>query len=171
MVTCDCCGKGCLEIKCPYIISQTVEIKSMPYLINGCLSNNHQYYYQLQTQLLVSGAKYGDFVIWSPNEACYIERIRCNNEVFNEILAKTKWFFYESILPELLGRHFSNMEITTLEETEIIPTTYKYCTCKQNTGGKMLMCTQDGCPNLWYHYSCLGIKRKPSTKKWKCAFC
>ncbi|KAL4112365.1 hypothetical protein QTP88_016173 [Uroleucon formosanum] len=144
IINCDCCGKGCLEIK------------SMSYLFNGHLSKNHQYYYQLQTQILLCGTQY--------------ERINIDPDILEEILNKSKLFFYESILPELLERHFSNTEIKPIETYDEI-LTYKNCVCKKNTGGKMIMRTKEGCPNLWYHYNCLGIKRKPSTKTWKCALC
>lgn len=169
IINCDCCGKGCLEIKCPHTLSEGGETRSMSYLFNGHLSKNHQYYYQLQTQILLCGTQYGDFVVWSPNE-CYIERINIDPDIQEEILNKSKWFYYESILPKLLGRHFSNTEIKPIE-TYDETLTYENCVCKKNTGGKMIMCTKEGCPNLWYHYSCLGIKRKPSTKTWKCALC
>lgn len=170
IINCDCCGKGCLEIKCPFTLSQAGDIKNTSYLINGHLSRNHQYYYKLQAQILLCGFKYGDFVVWSPNEECYIERINIDSVVQEEIMSKSKWFFYESILPELLGRHFSNIQVNPIE-THNTTNKYEFCTCKNNIGGKMLMCTKEGCPNLWYHYSCLGIKRKPSTKTWKCAVC
>lgn len=90
-----------------------------------------------------------------------------------DIIWKSKWFFYEAILPELLGRYFSNrpIEQTSIEEDSLDRLCYNYCTCKKNVGGKMIMCTQEGCPNLWYHYKCLGIIRKPTKKQWKCPFC
>ncbi|XP_029347429.1 chromatin modification-related protein png2-like isoform X2 [Acyrthosiphon pisum] len=61
------------------------------------------------------------------------------------------------------GRNLTN--IYTAKEPS------KYCTCKEEKGGKSIMCTQENCPNLWYHYVCLGIKRKPRSEKWKCKFC
>lgn len=123
-------------------------------------------------QLLLCEAKYGDFVVWSLNEH-HIERININNDICMDIIAKSKWIFYEAILPELLGRYFTNRhstEQTSIEEDsqDIL---YYYCTCKKNVGGKMIMCTQEGCPNLWYHYKCLGVKRKPTKKQWKCPIC
>jgi len=53
IINCDCCGKGCLEIKCPHTLSEGGETRSMSYLFNGHLSKNHQYYYQLQTEILL----------------------------------------------------------------------------------------------------------------------
>jgi len=101
IINCDCCGKGCLEIKCPYSLTEDNRIGSMTY---GKLNKNHQYYYQVQTQLLMCGVTYGDFVVWSMYEDCYVERIQIDYEMCDEIVAKSKWFFYEAILPELLGR-------------------------------------------------------------------
>lgn len=178
IINCDCCGKGCVEIKCPYSLTKDKNIRSMTYLTSGKLNKNHQYNYQVQTQLLICGVTYVDFLVWSSYEDCYIERIQIDYEICNEIVAKSKWFFYEAILPELLGRYFTNteslsvknnMEIMQNTDTAIEP--YKYCTCKEDKGGKSIMCTQENCPNLWYHYVCLGIKRKPTSKKWKCEFC
>lgn len=177
IVNCDCCGKGCLEIKCPYNLTKNKKINTMAYLTNGKLSKNLQYYYQVQTQLLLCGVKYGDFVVWSLYEDCYVERIQIDYEICDEIMAKTKWFFYEAILPELLGRHFSNIENVSVDKNNIKvvgnakESEYKYCTCKNNIGGKSIMCTKENCPNHWYHYTCLGIKRKPISKKWKCELC
>lgn len=172
IIYCDCCGKGCLEIKFPYSLTQGRYLDSLNYLSNGKLQTKSQYFYQIQTQLLLSEVKYGDFVIWSPGE-CHIERIFINNDVCLEIIAKSKWFFYEAIIPELLGRYYTNRTVNEQSNVEEdgIPTSNSYCTCKQNIGGKMIMCTQEGCPNLWYHYKCLGLQRKPTTKKWKCTIC
>lgn len=173
IVYCDCCGKGCLEVKCPYNLTNGKDLESLSYLSNGKLKENHQYFYQIQTQLLLCEAKYGDFMVWSPNEY-HIERIYINNDICMEIIAKFKWFFYEAILPELLGRYFTNrhsIEQTCIEEDCQDILCYNYCTCKKNVGGKMIMCTQEGCSNLWYHYKCLGITRKPTKKRWKCPIC
>lgn len=173
IINCDCCGKGCLEIKCPHSLTKDKSIESLTYLTNGKLIKNHQYYYQLQTQLLICGVTYGDFLVWSLYEDCYIERIYIDYEICDDIVAKSKWFFYEAILPELLGRHFTNtLSVKNyMEDTDTAKGPYKYCTCKEDKGGKSIMCTQENCPNLWYHYVCLGIKRKPTSKKWKCEFC
>jgi len=62
----------------------------------------------------------------------------------------------------------NNMEVMKNTDTAMEP--YKYCTCKEKKGDKSVMCTHENCPNFWYHYVCLGIKRKPTSKKWKCEF-
>ncbi len=56
LVTCECCGKGCLEIKCPYCIKDTHIFEEMERK-NFCLefeddkisiNKSHPYYYQVQ---------------------------------------------------------------------------------------------------------------------------
>jgi len=173
IINCNCCGKGCLEIKCPYSLSQGNDIENLDYLTDGNLKNNHPYFYQVQTQMLICGVNYADFVIWSPNNY-HIECININHKLCNEIIIKSKWFFYEAILPELLGRFVTTNAdknlVSTTNQQSFIGQVYPYCMCKTDKGGKMLMCSQEGCLNLWYHYTCLGIKRKPN-KNWKCSTC
>ncbi|KAL4126447.1 hypothetical protein QTP88_010669 [Uroleucon formosanum] len=137
IINCDCCGKGCIEIKCPYSLTKDKNIR-----------------------------------IWSSYEDCYVERIQIDYEICDEIVAKSKWFFYETILPELLERYFTNTESLSVKNSmEVVQNTdtakepYEYCTCKEDKGGKLIMCTQENCPDLWYHYVCSGIKRKPTSNK------
>jgi len=63
IINCNCCGKGCLEIKCPYSLSQGKDIENLDYLTDGNLKNNYSYFYQVQTQMLICGVNYADFVI------------------------------------------------------------------------------------------------------------
>ena len=67
----SCCGKGCVEIKCPFnqrdnYISETVENDNF-YLtkMNNSikLSVTHQYYYQLQTEIHVNKSNFCDFFV------------------------------------------------------------------------------------------------------------
>ena len=64
---------GLLEIKCP--MSKTVD--QILYLkeVNGekHLKRNHNYYYQIQTQLAVSGMDWCDFYIYLKDEAGVVE--------------------------------------------------------------------------------------------------
>jgi len=46
-----------------------------------------------------------------------------------------------------------------------------YCTCRKPESGKMVACDGDGCPYEWFHLSCLGIERVPSSEKWLCDVC
>ena len=50
-----------------------------------------------------SGAKYGDFVVWSLNELV-IQRIYLDETFMSSILPRATEFFKLGILPELLGK-------------------------------------------------------------------
>lgn len=71
---CDCCGTRLLEIKFPYIIRNTSPVSDIAHrdhsycLTKGLdqkvmLSRKHQYYSQIQCQLLVADMEMCDFVL------------------------------------------------------------------------------------------------------------
>ena len=69
IVGCSCCGKRCLEIKCPYSdkdnhITYIAGQKNsyLYYQEDGTvfLKSNHPYFYQVQTQMLVTGLQFCD---------------------------------------------------------------------------------------------------------------
>ena len=104
---CNCCGRGTLEIKCPYSIRETGYIVDLPYMEDGHLQKNHDYFYQAQTQMLCSRLDYCDFCVWTPFEL-HVERIHVDEQFCFDMCEKAEVFFYEAIMPELLGRYFSN---------------------------------------------------------------
>ena len=69
LCSCSCCGKGCGEVKCPYSIddcdfdSYTAKESACLEKVNGKirLKTNHQYYYQVQQQLRITGRQFCDF--------------------------------------------------------------------------------------------------------------
>ena len=71
MSVCDCCGKGCGEIKCPFSIDGLnfdgyLEKKSSYLTRNDgqiVLKRDHQYYFQVQQQLFITKADFCDFVV------------------------------------------------------------------------------------------------------------
>lgn len=76
LVSCDCCGKGCLEIKCPYLkrnstLNAYLERKDCPLLKKDedfSLDSKHDYYYQVQLQMFVLNVTYCDFTLWSSKQ-------------------------------------------------------------------------------------------------------
>ena len=70
------------------------------------LDKNHTYYYQVQAQIELCGAKYCDFVVWSENEL-YIERIYPNKDFIRNAFDKASTFIRVGVLPELVGKWFS----------------------------------------------------------------
>ena len=70
IVWCECCGRGALEIKCPYCHqgesidkAATHDKKFCLKKIDGSLSldKTHAYYYQVQTQMFVCDVSYCEF--------------------------------------------------------------------------------------------------------------
>ena len=49
---CSCCGYGVLEVKCPFCTKDS-DPDTAKFLNSGSLQRNHQYYYQVQTQMFV----------------------------------------------------------------------------------------------------------------------
>ena len=115
IVECKCCGIRCLEIKCPYShrgdsIPQMLGKKL--YLHKNAegkvqLMSNHSYYYQVQTQLLVTGFKFCDFFVWTDKDT-FLETICVDTEIQADILSKTKSLFCSVLSPELVGKYFTN---------------------------------------------------------------
>lgn len=84
IISCDCCGKGTLEIKCPYDQHPHAVTDSDFYL--QCRANNevklcqnHSYYFQVQGQLAI---EYCDFFCWTP-VGYHLERITYDPEFFD----------------------------------------------------------------------------------------
>ena len=75
IVNCDCCGRACLEIKCPFSINYTSptnpDIK-LPYLVKNendklTINKRHRYFTQCQVQMGVTNLKKSYFLVWSPH--------------------------------------------------------------------------------------------------------
>ncbi|XP_054590906.1 uncharacterized protein [Nothobranchius furzeri] len=77
LVYCECCGKGCVEIKCPYThdnhnLLQACEDDTFCFtLTDGIveLKQTHKYFKQFQTQIFVTKSEFCDFVVWT-TKAC-----------------------------------------------------------------------------------------------------
>jgi len=112
IVECDCCGAGVLELKCPYCLSSLQsDLEDVPYLRDGHLIQEHDYFYQVQTQLMCMKLKYGDFFVWSPRvqEGVYhLERMSLKVNVCETILQGSYTFFLESVIPELSGMYYTS---------------------------------------------------------------
>ncbi|KAL9950729.1 hypothetical protein ACROYT_G043277 [Oculina patagonica] len=98
LVHCKCCGAGACEIKCPFC-HKNDDIATATKGKNFCLEQtptgryqlkrSHQYYYQVQLQLLCSTLKYIDFVVWTQN-GLFIERIFPDKTFWNQNVPKLK---------------------------------------------------------------------------------
>ena len=103
------------------------------------LNRAHKYYYQVQTQLLLSDNNYVDFVLWTM-KGLHIERIEPDADVFAEIIAKSKEFFQIGVLPELVGKFYTRSRVplqaiqaSTSTDTNDLPNEQvkeTFCVCK-----------------------------------------
>ena len=109
VIQCSCCGKGVLEIKCPYSLKDSSCIQTDFLDQSGDvirLKEGHRYYYQVQLQMFVIGVKYCDFVVWSPHDILVV-RVMYNASFCLDKIDITSSFNEKCVLPELLGKYFS----------------------------------------------------------------
>ncbi|KAL3888115.1 hypothetical protein ACJMK2_000495 [Sinanodonta woodiana] len=175
MISCECCGDGCLEIKCPYSMKEK-PILDAPWwqLINNKLTIDckHTYYYltymptpdeeKMQMQMFLSDRQYCDFYVWCPHGHHY------------ELLE----FHSKCVMPELLCQYFSRRQVLSpiaVTGKEQIPISTqsdrKYCICGgDDDGRKMIKCESENCTKVWFHTSCIKLKHVPKGK-WYCGKC
>jgi len=125
MVTCDRCGNGVLEVKCPYCykndLPETEESRfCMIKADNGIwsLKRNHTYYYQVQ--LHVCCVEYADFVVWSEN-AIAVERVFKDESFIQSNMLIARSFFKYGILPEIVGEWYTRTPIAQSDGIVPIP--------------------------------------------------
>lgn len=115
LVSCHCCGKGLLEIKCPY--TDTLKTKTDEeiaqegkYLKIGergkvQLKRTSQWYTQIQTQLAVAQYSWCDFVVFTQKEPhITIERIKYDQLHFENEYQSALNFYNRFVLPKLLSK-------------------------------------------------------------------
>ncbi|CAN7990437.1 unnamed protein product, partial [Ixodes hexagonus] len=105
---CSCCGLGLVEVKCPYV-QRHYTLEELHHSPPECLEQDestgavtlkatHTYYYQIQTQMLVTKRKHCDFALWTTN-AMFIERVYAYTALQDEVVTKCKAFFVRVVLP------------------------------------------------------------------------
>jgi len=97
-----------------------------------------------------------------------IERIYPDSDFWQSNLAIAKEFFQKAILPEIIGK-FSR------PQAEVSPAASldsdHYCYCNGPDVGDMVGCDNPECQFQWFHLSCLGLEKLPTTKYWYCPDC
>ena len=109
--------KSCLEVKRPYVCEKR-SIKDACKEVNGfCLmekegtlqlSKSHAYFYQIQTQMYVTGFHWCDFFVWSATaEAAepFLQRINYDATFMDKALLTAKAFYFHKFLPAV-ARYF-----------------------------------------------------------------
>lgn len=179
-VSCGCCGTGFPEVQCPYcsrdlLLSDLVTEGKWCCLCekHGRLSlkDDHQYTYQVQTQLHVGGVDYVDFVVWT-KEDVHIKRISSNEQLWAEILEKSR-FLIKSILPELIGKYFSRQTSMLPSSTHISTYLQELCYCGlPEEVDDMIVCDNEKCQIVWFHLGCLEMEMADVPDgSWYCPEC
>ncbi len=107
IVSCDCCGKFCLEVKCPSSINHTSPMDpniKLPYLKqeNGKVSLNpsHSYYTQCQVQMASSGINQAYFFVWTAHGS-FMEKVEFNNDFWVHLKIYLEDFYKNYYIPFL----------------------------------------------------------------------
>ena len=122
LVQCEYCGKGVIELKCPYQCknlsfrdASTRSSFCLEYLCNSScrkdtfgLRSYLSYYYQVQLQMKICQVNYCYFIVWSPNELVIL-KIIYNNAFIENALGKALTLFMNGVLTELVSRWYSKL--------------------------------------------------------------
>ena len=147
------------------------------------LSKTHSYYYQVQTQIYVCNKDFADFVVWTEKDV-HIERVPPDEAFWNEKSQRACDLFHHVIMPELVAKYYSkkamkeNFQVQKpIDATDDSKTLQDqgtggdtWCLSRDKEDGKMIACDNSDCPFVWFHYACVGIKRKPKGR-WLCPKC
>jgi len=169
VTNCTCHGKGLLEIKCPFSFKTGLagykESKNCPINKDDSINTKHEYYFQMQLQMLVTETNFCDFFVWTEGkkENDYIlMRVKKDASLIENMLVKFSDVFQKVLLPELVTR---DKDPNNKKETKV------YCYCKRPHFNPMIGCDNPKCAIQWFHYSCVNLVRTPQTEKWFCPDC
>ena len=186
-VCANCCGNGCLEIKCPFDSREKFVFEILD-CVDGYLEGvvksrtklkaTHMYYYQIQCQLNVTGRKYCDFYVWT-EKGYHFERVFPDTEFWTKNKNICESFFRLYLLLELTGKFYSRT-ITVLYSMDNavvnIPNNDKsgsqklYCYYKSEEFGEIIACDSITCSIEWFHVKCLHLSKIPNGR-WYCPDC
>jgi len=180
LTSCDCCGLGCGEVKCPICIQngdfeKYVEEKSSCLeKVNGFfkLKRNHNYYFQVQQQLFTLPERiHCDFVVCGIdshlNAHLMTDRIYPDTLHLETVLKKLEAFWRMCILPEILGRWFTRR----CDTPPSVPSDSGICFCRGQPSDHVISCSNVDCPYGKFHTTCLSLVEVPLLKTWYCPYC
>ncbi|CAG2229693.1 unnamed protein product [Mytilus edulis] len=180
ITNCQCCGRGIVEIKCPYkhkdnTIEHAAAIDSTFCLDKNLhLKTNHRYYTQIQFQMYILKVTYCDFVVFTkckPLPSLVIIRVLIDINLCNSMIAKCNRFIQDYVVKELITRDLENQPATTSStQDDKNNVTETWCLCFEPEYGRMIKSENLDCPYQWFHYKCVNIRRKPRGK-WYCLNC
>lgn len=116
IISCECHGHGCMKSTYLNIMESDVSLDAMTQQPNKIFNKNgarysldkdHEFYYNAQLQINISGADYCDLLIWSRKRIISVRVIADEN--FWICAMEKALLFHEQVLkPELLAKFFTN---------------------------------------------------------------
>ena len=117
-IICPCHGRGCLEGKCAWthrnekleVVAQTSQNFCLGYDPDALdykffLKPTHPYYYQVQTQMMVTGTTFCIFMVHTDVDIA-VEFVSRDCKVCEEIKVKSAQFFSKVLLPQMIAEWF-----------------------------------------------------------------
>ena len=160
LISCSCCGRGVVEIKCPFSIRNSSSCNATylePAESGYRLQRSH---YQVQGQLALLEREYCDFVVWTPH-GLHVEHIHSQPAFFTDMSKKLEEYYIKIILPRVL------VGSNKMKASETIDV---YCYCRKREFGNMIGCDGSACKIKWFHFKCVGINTPPE-RPWFCPDC
>ena len=119
IVSCECHGKGVLEIKCPKSISMQVPgPANLPYLTScnssvagPILKHNHPYYFQCQGQMAITGLKYCHFFVYTLAGTVLVN-VEFDPIFWEHLKGNLNFFFLNHLVPEIMSRKTLTQDLT-----------------------------------------------------------
>ena len=137
---------------------------------------SHQYYYQIQFQMYVTGFRYGFFVIYTSCDSMYLF-VPYDAELLDIAVPKAEMFYIKAIMPELLGGHFYAKAKPLSKpiydtQTFLLPC---YCQNSQQDNSSIVYCSDENCRKKIFHRQCIYDRannvRVRINNAWKCDIC
>jgi len=126
------------------------------------LDEDHQYYYQVQLEMLATSTTFCDFFVWTPTEFLTV-RIYIDREFLGKVLQQCDIFWQHVILKELLTRRFESEVIC-----DDIPEDGEKCSVCSDDNNYMMKCKT--CLRF-FHPKCAGRKTMAKPGTWNCKQC
>lgn len=110
IISCDCCGKACLEVKCPFSISHLSPSHAdakLPYLkrdmnLKLSLSKNHKYFTQCQVQMSASKLNISYFFVWTAH-GYFVEKLEFDTKFWKDLKELFMEFYLEHYVASLFS--------------------------------------------------------------------
>lgn len=169
-------GTFVVEVKCPYsykdsaldvaAFNEKFPLRYSTEEDRYAMRENHEYYYQIQLQMFVTGLKFGYFVVYTNCDLIYV-KVEYDQQLMDECIPKVKKYWIHVIVPEMLIKYFTSPPAPVYNNENM----YFPCICQkvEPTEVKVVNCSGDNCRLKVFHVKCIGVK-KP-TKAWKCQEC